>query len=73
MVGASKRFTNPATYTFSLAAYATFDAGQSWTEAAALTLPPGAVGTSDPAVAWDDAGNAYLVLNHFVLNHVEKR
>jgi len=61
MVGASKRFTNPATYTFSLAAYATFDGGQSWTEAAALTLPPGAVGTSDPAVAWDDAGNAYLV------------
>ncbi|MBF6571330.1 MAG: exo-alpha-sialidase [Candidatus Binataceae bacterium] len=61
MVGASKRFINPATYTFSLAAYATFDGGQSWTEAAALTLPPGAIGTSDPAVAWDDAGNAYLV------------
>ncbi len=61
MVGASKRFTDPATYAFSLAAYATFDGGQSWTEAAPLTLVPGSVGSSDPAVAWDNAGNAYLV------------
>src|SRR5712692_3854798 len=61
MVGSSKRFTDPATYAFSLAAYATFDGGLSWTEASALTLLPGWSGTSDPAVAWDNLGNAYLV------------
>jgi hypothetical protein len=67
LVGASKRFTNPSIYAFSLAAYATFDGGQSWIESPPLTLgdpntpsPPWA-GTSDPAVAWDNAGNAYLV------------
>lgn len=67
MVGSSKRFTNPATYAFSLAAYATFDGGLSWIEAPPLALlsdpdPTKAwAGVSDPAVAWDNAGNAYLV------------
>jgi hypothetical protein len=61
LVGASKRFTNPATYAFSLAAYASFDGGLSWTESAPLTLLQGWAGTSDPSVAWDDVGNAYLV------------
>jgi hypothetical protein len=61
MVGASKRFTIPSIYAFSLAAYATFDGGQSWIEAPALSLPAGWAGTSDPAVAWDNAGNAYLL------------
>lgn len=61
IVGSSKRFTNPATYAFSLAAYASFDGGQSWTEAPPLALLPGWAGTSDPAVAWDNLGNAYLV------------
>ncbi len=61
MVGASKRFTNPSIYAFSLAAYATFDGGLSWIEAPPLTLLPGWAGTSDPAVAWDNLGNAYLV------------
>lgn len=61
MVGASKRFTNPSKYEFSLAAYATFDGGLSWTEAMSLTLQPGWAGTSDPAVAWDNLGNAYLI------------
>ena len=61
MVGASKRFTIPSIYAFSLAAYATFDGGQSWIEAPPLTLSAGWAGTSDPTVAWDNAGNAYLV------------
>jgi hypothetical protein len=61
LVGSSKRFTNPMTYAFSLAAYATFDGGVSWTEAAPLGLLAGWDGTSDPAVAWDDIGNVFLV------------
>ena len=67
MVGASKDFTDPATYQFSLRAYATFDGGESWTQAAPFVLlsdpDPNKVwaGISDPAVAWDNAGNCYLV------------
>jgi hypothetical protein len=61
MVAGSKRFTNPSQYEFSLAVYSTFDGGQSWTEAAPLTLLPGWAGTSDPALAWDNQGHAYLV------------
>jgi hypothetical protein len=67
LVGSSKRFTNPATYAFSLAAYSSFDGGESWTEAAPLALlgdpDPNRVwaGVSDPAIAWDNAGNCYLV------------
>src|SRR5437667_11451001 len=60
MVGSSKRFTNPLTYAFSLAAYATFDGGLSWIESP-LALVAGADFTSDPAVAFDDLGNAYLL------------
>ncbi len=59
MVGASKRFTDPAKYGFTLAAYATFDGGTTWTEAA-LALPASWGGITDSAVGWDDAGNVYL-------------
>src|SRR5689334_18297259 len=75
LVGASKKFTDPHTYAFSLAAYYSFDGGQSWGEAPALQLlntgdVDGAgitwtgdpwAGLSDPAVAFDDVGNAYLI------------
>jgi hypothetical protein len=75
MVGSSKRFTDPHTYAFSLAAYFTFDGGQIWGEAPPLQLlntgdvdGAGVVwtgdpwaGLSDPAVTWDDIGNAYLI------------
>ncbi|MFE6049190.1 hypothetical protein ACFQ6N_00355 [Kitasatospora sp. NPDC056446] len=59
MVGASKRFTDPVEYQFSLAAYATLDGGATWTES---LLPPvaGADFTSDPIVTFDDLGKAYL-------------
>lgn len=55
IVAASKRFTNPSKYEFSLAVYTTFDGGHTWTETADLELPPKwqAAGTSDPALAWD--------------------
>jgi hypothetical protein len=61
IVGSSKRFTNPQTYDFSLAAYASFDGGTSWVEAPPLGLLPGWAGVSDPTLAWDGAGNVYLV------------
>jgi hypothetical protein len=60
IVGASKRFNNPATYDFTLAAYATFDGGLSWTEGP-LLIPSTWAGISDPAIAWDNMGNAYIV------------
>jgi hypothetical protein len=67
IVGASKRFNNPATYDFTLACYASFDAGETWAEAPPLALLPDPdpnkawSGVSDPVVAWDNAGNCYLV------------
>jgi hypothetical protein len=61
MVGASKRFTDPANYVFDLATYATFDGGLSWSEAQRPKLEDGWGLLSDPVIAWDDAGNVYLV------------
>jgi hypothetical protein len=74
LIGSSKKFTDPHTYAFSLVAYCSFDGGQSWTEAPPLVLlntgdvddagvmwtGDPVVGVSDPAVAFDDLGNAYL-------------
>jgi hypothetical protein len=66
MVGASKRFINPTTYAFTMAAYSSFDGGESWAEAPPLTLlgnqDPNRAwsGISDPAIAWDNRGNCYL-------------
>ena len=67
LVGSSKRFTDPDNYIFSLAVYASLDGGQSWVEgvdaatSGPLQLLGGWGGTSDPAVAWDDAGKAFLI------------
>jgi hypothetical protein len=60
MVGASKRFTDPANYLFDLATYATFDGGLSWSEARPKPQDDWGL-LSDPVIAWDDAGNVYLV------------
>jgi hypothetical protein len=67
MVASSKRFTSPSRYEFSLAIYVTFDGGESWKEIDSLDLLPGWSGTSDPALAWDDKGNAYLVALPYAL------
>jgi len=55
IVAASKRFTDPAKYEFSLAIYTTFDGGETWHETSDLKIPSEwkASGTSDPALAWD--------------------
>ncbi|WP_225731113.1 MULTISPECIES: sialidase family protein [unclassified Nocardia] len=60
MVGSSKRFTDPATYAFALSTYNTFDGGSTWTESMPA-VPSDWAGTSDPAVAFDRSGNAYLL------------
>src|SRR6266436_4848165 len=61
MVGASKRFTDPPNYKFSIAAVVTFDHGEHWVDSAPLRLLPGWAGTSDPALAFDAHGTVYLV------------
>jgi hypothetical protein len=61
LVAASKRFTDPMTYDFSLACYASFDGAQTWTEATTLGLEAGWAGLTDPALAWDNSGNCFLV------------
>src|SRR2546421_2816862 len=61
LVGSSKRFTDPATYQFTLAAYASFDGGLSWIDSGPLPPLPGWAGSSDPAVAWDSTGGVYVV------------
>jgi hypothetical protein len=60
MVAASKKFTDPHTYAFSLIGYVSFDGGQSWKESSPLGLLFDWIGVSDPALAWDDIGNVYL-------------
>jgi len=59
MVGASKRFTDPSKYQFSLVAYASHNGGLNWQET--LLVPPGSDFTSDPTVTYDDVGNAYVM------------
>jgi hypothetical protein len=61
MVGSSKKFFDPTIYAFTLAAYYTLNGGRSWNEAPALELLANWAGTSDPAVACDNMGNAFLV------------
>ena len=61
MVGASKKFTNRLTYAFSLAAYYSFDGGQSWNESPPLGLLDDWTGVSDPTLAFDSLGNVFLL------------
>ncbi|MEO6502436.1 MAG: sialidase family protein [Jatrophihabitantaceae bacterium] len=60
MVAASKRFNNLATYDFTLATAFSADGGRSWQNSAALAMP-GFTLLTDPTMAWDDAGNVFLV------------
>ena len=68
MVGASKKFWSPPDYGFTLAAYTTVDGGDTWFEAPALTLLGDWGGITDPTVAFDMQGNAYLVALAFQPN-----
>jgi hypothetical protein len=60
MIGTSKKFINPAIYLFKLGVIYTFDGGKSWSESE-LPLKPGWDAMTDPTVAFDTFGNAFLV------------
>src|SRR5262245_31570804 len=60
MVGASKKFIDPAKYHFTLAPIYTIDGGTTWHESS-LPFEAGWDGMTDPTVAFDDFGHAFLV------------
>ncbi|MBI2730154.1 MAG: exo-alpha-sialidase [Sphingobacteriales bacterium] len=61
MVAGSKKFTNPMTYEFTLATSYSHDGGINWQDSGDLPLLSNWTGISDPAICWDDIGNAYLL------------
>ena len=60
IVSGSKKFNNIQTYDFVLATQYSSDGGLTWHDSADLALP-GFTILTDPALAWDDAGNVFLV------------
>lgn len=60
MVGASKKFIDPDKYHFKLGPIYTFDSGVTWHESV-LPMESGWDGMSDPTVAFDAFGHAFLV------------
>lgn len=60
MIGASKKFIDPAIYLFKLGVIYTFDGGDSWNESE-LPMKQGWDSMTDPALAFDNFGNAFLV------------
>jgi hypothetical protein len=60
LVSGSKKFRNIHNYDFILATEYSNDGGLSWHDSAALSMP-GFTLLTDPALAWDDAGNIFLV------------
>ena len=61
IVGGSKKFINYHNYDFTLATSYSTDGGLHWNDSAPFALLPGWTGISDPALAWDDSGNVFLV------------
>jgi len=61
IVAASKRFKDIHKYDFTLATAFSADSGLTWKESAPLALTSGATVITDPALAWDDQNNVYLV------------
>ena len=56
IVCGSKKFKDIHNYDFTLATQYSTDGGQTWRESTELDIT-GWYGISDPALAWDDAGN----------------
>src|SRR4029079_1678345 len=62
IVAGSKKFNNFQTYDFTLATSFSSDGGHTWADSSELDINiPGWFGISDPALAWDDSGNLFLV------------
>ena len=72
LIAASKKFSNPQTYRFTIGVRVSFNGGESWQDATLPTLPEwgdmvgigsndASAGMTDPAVAFDDFGNAFMV------------
>jgi hypothetical protein len=60
IVAGSKKFKNIKTYDFTLATTYSTDGGYNWNDSADLSMP-GFTLLTDPALAWDDSGNVFLV------------
>lgn len=60
IVAGSKKFKDIHNYDFTLATAYSTDGGLSWHDSAALPMP-GFTLLTDPALAWDDVGNVFLV------------
>ena len=72
LIAASKKFSDPQTYRFTIGVRVSFDGGWSWQDATFPTLPEwgdmvgiggqdASAGMTDPAVAFDHFGNAFMV------------
>jgi hypothetical protein len=61
MVAASKMFEGLHQYHFTLATAFSIDGGLTWNESQPLNLPLDATGITDPALAWDDSNNVFLL------------
>lgn len=73
LVAASKKFSNPQTYRFTIGVRVSFDGGASWTDATLPTLPEwgdmvgtggqdASAGMTDPAVVFDLQGKAAFMV-----------
>ena len=60
IVAASRKCKDISAYDFTVATVYSTDAGITWHDSAPL-VTPGWSGVSDPALAWDDSGNVFLV------------
>lgn len=61
LIGASKLFSDPQKYEFTVAAIYSTNGGASWIESEPLKLDDGWQGLSDPVLVFDRSGTAYLV------------
>lgn len=61
LIAASKKFIDPAKYHFTVAAVYSKNSGATWTEAT-LPAPPQWDGMTDPVLAFDHLGRAFLVV-----------
>jgi hypothetical protein len=61
IVASSKKFRNLHTYDFTLATAYSSDGGKTWSDSSDLAFPPGTTVMTDPTLAWDDAGNVFLL------------